>query len=186
MKKLLSMTFFGAFLCLCLTQGQNLVHANDRDDLYAVILSPQPKLNKQSNLKNIRTSSRRSNSVVREIGGSDNLRSLVRQIAQQNGVPPHIAHGVVMAESRYNCGAHNRSGASGIMQVLPKTARSLGVSGSLRSCATGLQAGMRYLKLALNRGGYGCSGVSLYERGVYARPSCTAYGRRVMAYASQA
>lgn len=112
--------------------------------------------------------------------GSD-IHAMVSAAADEYGIPRHIAHGVVKIESGYRCNARNpQSNARGIMQVLPRTARSVGVTGNLFNCTTGLRAGMRYLKLAISRGGTGCAGVSLYERGVYARPRCTEYGRRVM------
>jgi soluble lytic murein transglycosylase-like protein len=174
-----------AFMLLTTSQFQTISYANisDRDELYAIILSSPQKSDKviarNSRDKRSKSINNSQNSEV----ASGGLRAMVNQIARQHGVPTHIAHGVVMAESRYNCNAYNRSGASGIMQVLPNTARSVGVHGSLRNCANGLNAGMKYLKLALNKGGYGCSGVSLYERGIYARPGCTAYGRKVMAHA---
>lgn len=105
---------------------------------------------------------------------------LVSKVAAKHGVPTHLVRGVIKVESGGNCRARNRSGAAGIMQVLPPTARSVGVHGNLLDCSTGLEAGVRYLKLALARGGHGCAGVSLYERGIGARPVCTAYGRKVM------
>ncbi len=179
MKKLIA----AAFVCISAFQAQTVSHASDRDDLYAIILAA-PQKTDASPFKSQAGKKGQKTYISNQATGG--LKAMVAQIARQHGVPVHIAHGVVMAESRYNCGAYNRSGASGIMQVLPSTARSVGVHGSLRSCANGLQAGMKYLKLALNRGGYGCSGVSLYERGVYARPACTAYGRKVMAYAQSA
>jgi soluble lytic murein transglycosylase-like protein len=113
------------------------------------------------------------------------LQSLINQAADQEGVPRHIAHGVIRVESAYNCHNRNRhSGASGIMQVLPATARGMGVHGSLFDCWTGLQAGMRYLREALTRGGTGCAGVSLYNLGIFAKPRCTSYGRKVLRAAS--
>ena len=118
--------------------------------------------------------------VVKHHGGS--ISSLVRDAANRNGIPPHILHGVVMVESHYNCKAHNPSGATGIGQVKPATARSVGITGSLYDCRNGIEAAARYLKLALNTGGGGCAGIGLYERGIYARPTCTGYGRKVLAY----
>lgn len=116
-------------------------------------------------------------------GRATAIHSMVDSAAERYNVPKHIAHGVVRAESNYRCTAYNaRSGASGIMQVLPATARGVGVTGNLSNCHNGLEAGMRYLRLALNRGGDGCTGVSLYERGIYARPVCTAYGRKVVGF----
>lgn len=109
------------------------------------------------------------------------LATLVTQSAERHGVPPKIAHAVVKAESGYQCHARNKSGAVGIMQTLPSTARSMGVHGPLTDCHNGLEAGMRYLALIVRQHGISCEALSLYERGLSARPRCTAYGRKIMA-----
>lgn len=109
------------------------------------------------------------------------LHAMVTAAAVRNGVPHRLMHGVIKVESGYRCNAYNaRGGAHGIGQVKPATARSVGVRGSLFNCSTGIEAAARYLRLAINRGGASCAGVSLYERGIYARPVCTGYGRKVM------
>lgn len=109
------------------------------------------------------------------------IHALVTAAALRNGVPPALLHGVIRKESNYRCNAFNRRGqVHGVGQLKTATARSVGISGSLYDCANGVEAAARYLKLAITRGGAGCAGVSLYERGVYARPTCSAYGRSVM------
>ncbi|MCC7047216.1 MAG: transglycosylase SLT domain-containing protein, partial [Alphaproteobacteria bacterium] len=107
------------------------------------------------------------------------LYALVSAAAQVAGVPIAIAHAVVRVESRYNPLARGRAGELGLMQIKPATARGLGFRGAasgLFDPATNLRWGMRYLRLALARGGPGCAGVSLYQSGIYARPRCSAYG----------
>jgi soluble lytic murein transglycosylase-like protein len=67
------------------------------------------------------------------------------------------------------------------MQVKPATARGVGVTANMRKdCNAAIVAGVRYLKMAIARGGATCAGISLYNRGVYARPVCTVYGRKVL------
>lgn len=112
------------------------------------------------------------------------MRSMVSEAADANGIPRNIAHAIVRVESNYNCHLTGRAGERGIMQVKPATARSVGVTGNLYDCRTGLEAGMRYLRLAIARGGSGCAGLSLYQRGVYGRPHCTVYGHKVIRAAS--
>ena len=109
------------------------------------------------------------------------LHALVTKAASRHGVPANLAHAVIAAESGYRCNARSRSGAKGIAQVMPATARGVGVHGDLYDCATGLEAGMRYLGAIVRQHGTGCAAVALYERGAYARPVCTAYGRKVIA-----
>ena len=113
------------------------------------------------------------------------VRAMVTASALQHNIPVGLAHGIVRVESGYNCRARSRSGATGIMQTLRSTARGVGVGGSLTNCAQGLEAGMRYLQLAIALHGTGCAAASSFERGVYAPSRCTSYGRKVMALASQ-
>lgn len=114
--------------------------------------------------------------------------SVVDAYAREAGVPVHIGRAVIRHESGCNPAARNkRSGATGLGQLMPNTARGLGYRGSregLHDVATNLRLSMRYLAMAIRRGGAGCAGIGLYERGVGARPVCTAYGRAVLGRAS--
>ncbi len=105
---------------------------------------------------------------------------MVTRSAIEHGLPPALAHGIVRVESGYNCAAYNR-GAAGIMQVRAATARSVGISGGLRSCRTGLEAGMRYLRQAYEMArGNSAYAATLYNRGLGARPSRSGYSHSVM------
>lgn len=110
----------------------------------------------------------------------DNIRDMVTAVANEHGIPPALAHSVVKAESTYRCSARSRDGAMGIMQVMPRTAKSIGVHGDLLDCQTGLKAGMKYLKLAIDRYGVTCAGISAYNMGIGGKARCTSYGRKIM------
>ena len=112
------------------------------------------------------------------------VHGMVTASANRHKVPARIAHAVVKTESNYNCRARSHAGAIGIMQTLPATARGVGVHGKLTDCAIGLEAGMRYLSQIVRQHGTGCAALGLYERGAYARPVCTSYGRKVVRLAS--
>jgi soluble lytic murein transglycosylase-like protein len=114
-------------------------------------------------------------------GGS--VQAIVTQEAARAGVPQRIAHAVIRVESGYNCRARNRSGAAGAGQLMPATARALGVRNPM-GCRQNIAASMRYLRQAISKGGAGCSGVSLYNTGTGAAPWCSNYGRKVMRVAS--
>jgi soluble lytic murein transglycosylase-like protein len=112
------------------------------------------------------------------------IYAMVTRSAIEHGLPPALAHGIVRVESGYNCAAYNR-GAAGIMQVKAATARSVGVSGGLRSCSEGLEAGMRYLREAYQLAhGNPAFAATLYNRGLGARPSQSGYSRSVMRMSS--
>lgn len=119
---------------------------------------------------------------------AQDMRALVDAAAFAAGVPAHLAHAVVRHESNYNPRVRGRAGEWGIGQIKCQTARGVGFSGAcsqLADAATNLRFAMRYLRLALDRGGAGCAGVSLYQRGIYGRASCSGYGRQVMALAKR-
>lgn len=109
-------------------------------------------------------------------------QSMVASAAIQEGVPVHIAQAVIRHESNYNPRVRGRAGEWGIGQIKCATARGEGFEGpcsALRDAGINLTFSMKYLRKALDKGGHGCRGVSLYQRGVGARPQCTSYGRAV-------
>lgn len=113
------------------------------------------------------------------------VHGLVDEAAAAAGVPVRIAHAVVRHESKYRPEARGRAGEWGLGQIKCQTARGVGFSGPCRQLAdpaTNLTYSMRYLRQALDRGGEGCAGVSLYQRGLFGRRGCSAYGRQVLAH----
>jgi soluble lytic murein transglycosylase-like protein len=70
---------------------------------------------------------------------------LVRQSAKANGVDPLLVHSMIQVESGYNPYAVSPKGAEGLMQLMPSTARMLGVANSFDP-QQNIEAGVRYLK----------------------------------------
>ncbi|MDE2491503.1 MAG: lytic transglycosylase domain-containing protein [Elusimicrobia bacterium] len=70
------------------------------------------------------------------------------QEAIRQGADPLLVLAVVKKESSFNPRATSSAGARGLMQLLPGTARNMGVSnaGLLYNVKTNLRAGIRYLK----------------------------------------
>lgn len=87
----------------------------------------------------------------------------VKQAAAHYGVPLSVALRVCKIESNCNCRVRRgRAGEIGPMQVLPRTARGIGMS--LKGCKNQVFAGVKYLKMALRAGG-----VWKYNQGVGAK-----------------
>jgi len=107
------------------------------------------------------------------------VEDAMTQIANQHGVDPATVRAVAEVESSMRCGVKN--GASqGIMQVQKGAAKHVGVRWPFKTCNDEIEAGVKYLKLAIDRGGDGCIGYTLYNEGINARLHCSAYGRKVI------
>lgn len=73
------------------------------------------------------------------------IANLVDQSARAHGVDPLLVHSVIQVESNYDPHAVSSKGAEGIMQLMPPTARMLGV-GNTFDPAESIEAGVKYLK----------------------------------------
>jgi len=78
--------------------------------------------------------------------------SMVARIACDHGLPTRLLDAVIAQESGYNPWAISSSGAMGIMQIMPGTARILGLSSPFDAVAN-MRAGARYLRQQLGRFG---------------------------------
>ena len=74
----------------------------------------------------------------------------IRGAAQRYQLPESLIRAVVHTESRYNPRAVSRAGAAGLMQLMPKTARALGVK-DVFDPRQNIYGGSRYLRLLANR-----------------------------------
>ncbi|HEY3284020.1 MAG TPA: lytic transglycosylase domain-containing protein [Armatimonadota bacterium] len=80
------------------------------------------------------------------------LEPLIREAASRNGLDPKVLEAVVRQESGFNPTAVSPAGAQGLMQLMPGTARALGVADPLDP-AQNLEGGARYLRQQLDRFG---------------------------------
>jgi len=79
--------------------------------------------------------------------------AIIKTASQSYGVDARLVHAVISAESNYNPNAVSRTGAQGIMQLMPDTARRYGVQNSMDPIEN-IHAGTRYLRdlLAMFKG----------------------------------
>ena len=74
----------------------------------------------------------------------------IREIAARHGVDPTLVESVIRAESAFNPTATSRTGARGLMQLMPKTALALGVRDSFNP-RENIEGGVRHLRYLLDR-----------------------------------
>ena len=70
---------------------------------------------------------------------------IIETTARSHGVEPALVHAVITAESGYNPRAYSRTGATGLMQLMPATAARYGVR-NIWDPVENIQGGVRYLK----------------------------------------
>jgi soluble lytic murein transglycosylase-like protein len=104
--------------------------------------------------------------------------SLTR-IAYKYGINPETVKAIAIVESDKTCGAVDGS-SHGIMQVQRGAAKEVGINWPFKSCEDEIEAGVKYLKLAINRAGDTCEAYTLYNEGLNSRLHCSKYGRKVM------
>jgi len=118
------------------------------------------------------------------------LAPLVRQAAEAHGVDPALVAAVARAESNFNPAAVSPAGAQGLMQLMPGTARGLGVTDPFDPMQS-LGGGARYLRAQLDRFGDPALALAAYNAGPGAvsraggippYAETQAYVRRVLGY----
>ncbi|MBD7965601.1 lytic transglycosylase domain-containing protein [Fictibacillus sp. Sa2CUA10] len=81
---------------------------------------------------------------------SKNLDGLIENTARKFGVDPNLIRSVIKHESNFKTTAESHAGAQGLMQLMPATARSLGVTNPFDPIQN-VEAGTKYLKMMLDK-----------------------------------
>ena len=91
--------------------------------------------------------------------------SVINAAATRTGVPATLIAAVAKQESGFNAGAVSKAGAEGVMQLMPATAKSLGVTNPLDAVQS-INGGADYLASLLNRfGGNTTLALAAYNAG---------------------
>ena len=115
---------------------------------------------------------------------------LIRRAADESGIPPALVKAVIHAESAFNPRAVSPKGAMGLMQLMPGTAKHLGVADAYIA-EQNVFGGTRYLRELHDRYGSWTHTLAAYNagptavdryRGVPPYAETRQYVRRVLSY----
>ena len=89
---------------------------------------------------------------------------LINRTAREHGIEPNLIKALIRVESNFNPGAVSRKGAQGLMQLMPATARQLGIDDPLEP-TDNVRGGTRYLRSMLDRYGDLSRAIAAYNAG---------------------
>jgi soluble lytic murein transglycosylase-like protein len=120
-------------------------------------------------------------SLVRRAGLGDvsTIQSQIAAMANQYGIPPSIALAVAQIESGFNQSAVNAGGDTGVMQISPPTAVTLGIDPT--DLTQNIQGGVSYLAQLYATFGNWSTALAAYNCGPGNPQGCTGYASTVLA-----
>ena len=99
---------------------------------------------------NIYTAQANSAVDTQKLSPRQKINDIVSRISKKHGVDEKLVNAVIKQESGFNPNAKSKVGALGLMQLMPSTARGLGVTNPMDP-EQNVEGGVKYLKSMLNK-----------------------------------
>jgi soluble lytic murein transglycosylase-like protein len=96
--------------------------------------------------------------------GNSEIEEAIKQASLKHNVPENMIRSVIKAESNFNPRAVSPVGARGLMQLMPGTARELGVKDSF-NVGQNIEGGTKYLRQMLDKFGDERKAIAAYNAG---------------------
>ncbi len=87
---------------------------------------------------------------VSNSSSKSHIKDLISKISKKHGVDEKLVNAVIKQESGYNAKAKSKAGAQGLMQLMPATAKSLGVTDPYNPVQN-VEGGVKYLKSMMDK-----------------------------------
>lgn len=87
---------------------------------------------------------------VSNSSSKSHIKDLISKISKKHGVDEKLVNAVIKQESGYNAKAKSKAGAQGLMQLMPATAKSLGVTDPYNPVQN-IEGGVKYLKSMMDK-----------------------------------
>lgn len=110
------------------------------------VYTPASVLNNQNNSYNQALSNLSNTQAgLSKVSSNDSYDALIKKASQTYGIPEKMIKSVIKQESGFNASATSSAGAGGLMQLMPGTAKYLGVS-NVYNAEQNIMGGTKYLK----------------------------------------
>ena len=129
-------TLFSEFLTSLLTSDQSVSQADDKQNKSSL------NTNHQVGILPIQ--------LTKLSASTESFDEIIGEASQRYGVPTNLIHAVITQESNFNPNAVSPAGASGLMQLMPKTAKGLGVE-NIFDPYQNIMGGTKYLSQMLTK-----------------------------------
>lgn len=136
---------------------EKVLQATTKSNFGTLLLNPQLK---QVNANIINQTPQTSlNTALQEImsaqantttASKSQILNVVNQVAEKHGVDEKLVQALIKQESGFNPNAKSKAGAMGLMQLMPSTAKNLGVQDPY-NIVQNVEGGVEYLKSMLNK-----------------------------------
>ena len=94
--------------------------------------------------------SAQAESATEKLSPRQKIQNIISKISQKHGVDEKLVNALIKQESGFNPNAKSKVGALGLMQLMPSTAKGLGVTNPYDP-EQNVDGGVRYLKSMLNK-----------------------------------
>ncbi|MFA1821246.1 lytic transglycosylase domain-containing protein [Virgibacillus oceani] len=91
-----------------------------------------------------------ANDSITQAAAPASFNTYIQEAANEYGIDENLIHAVIKTESNYNLNARSSAGAEGLMQLMPATARGLGVANAFDP-QQNVHGGTKYLSQMLKR-----------------------------------
>lgn len=122
-------------------------------DLFESYLDPRQTVSQPATSQMIMETAPFMASPAIKVGDAESRQKIengISRAAEKYQLPPQLIRAVMKAESNFNPQAVSSAGAQGLMQLMPKTARAMGVTNSF-DIEQNIEGGAKYLKSMMDR-----------------------------------